>query len=116
MKAISLTVLIWALAQIPALAQWHGAATPPPIAESSPIPLLSGIVRMISPGDSVTGDTLDLKIAPTVQLAYRLAKVLVVVAPDGRVVPLSTVADGNAVTIHFMQDGDELVIDRIFLQ
>lgn len=116
MKAISLTVLIWALTQIPAPAQWHGAATPPPIAESTPIPLLSGILTAVSPGDSVTGNTVDLKIAPTVHLTYRLANVLVVVAPDGRVVAPSTVALGDTVTVHFMQDGDEFVIDRIFLQ
>lgn len=116
MKLISLTVLVLALAQIPAEAQWHSAATPPPTVDSTPIPSMSGTLTTITPGDSVSGDTVGLKTSSTVELTFRLAKALVVVGVDGKVVFPPTVPLGDSVTVHFMHDGDEFVIDRIFLQ
>ena len=111
MKAISLSAFIWVLTQIPASAQWHNAASPAPIVVSTPIPSMSGILRTI-----VLRDSIDLEIAPTVHRTFHLAKVLVVVGPNGRVVEPSTVQPGGPVIVHFMHDGNDIMVDRIFLQ
>jgi hypothetical protein len=111
MKVISITAFIWVLAQTPAPAQWYGAASPAPIVASTPIPTMSGILRTI-----VLRDRVDLEITATVRRTFRLAKVLVVVEPNGNVVDASTMAVGQTITVHLMQDGSELIIDRIFLQ
>lgn len=116
MKASTLTVFIWILAQALALAQVHTAATPVPIVSSTPVPLLSGVLTTITPGDGVNGDTVGLKISPTVELTFRLEKALVVVGADGNVLASPTVTSGENVTVHFIHNGNELVIDRIFLQ
>jgi hypothetical protein len=91
--------------------QWHSAATPPPFVISMPIPAMSGTLKMLVPRK-----TIDLEVAPRVRRTFRLAKALVVVGPDGKIVEPSTVTAGGKVTVHFLQDGKEAIIDRIFLQ
>jgi hypothetical protein len=111
MKAISLAAFMWVLVQMPVLAQWRTAATPPPIAVGTPIPMMSATLKALNPRQNV-----DLEIAPKLRKTFRLARALVVVGTDGKLVKPSAVNPGGKVTVHFMQDGNEIIIDRIFLQ
>jgi hypothetical protein len=111
MKAITLAAVMWVFTQMPLWAQWHNAATPPPIAASTPIPMMSGTLKALNLRQAI-----DFEVAPKVRKTFRLAKVLVVVGPDGKMVQPSNLVPGRKITVHFMQDGNELIIDRIFLQ
>jgi hypothetical protein len=47
---------------------------------------------------------------------YRIAKHPVYIGPTGVPVDATMIKTGARVMVHFMQDGNETIIDRIFLQ
>jgi hypothetical protein len=140
MKQISVTALVLLLAQIhaPALVDTEPI---PPVSGTLRSIVLGDKVTVV-PGDAIAitpGDTLDLpdhsvqivssgsdKIVPedsvyldrvpTFSVTFHLAKKLVVVGPDGKVINPSTLQTWQIVTLHFMRDGNESIVDRIFLQ
>lgn len=111
MKMIRLTATLFLLAPIVASAQWQNAATPAPVVFAIPLPPMSGTLKAIIPRDSV-----ELEVAPNVRKTFRLAKKLVVVAAGGKAVNPSTLQSGAKVSLHFMPDGNEIIVDRIFVQ
>ncbi len=139
MKLISLTATLWLLTHI----QVSGLvdSTPIPPVSGSLSSLVLGDKVTIVPGAAITitpGDTVDLPDhsvdivssgsdriepedsiyldrVPTFKVTFHLAKKLVVVGPDGKAVNPLSVQIGRMVTLQFMKDGSESIVDRIFV-
>lgn len=116
MKVISLAIAFLVLPHIPLSAQWQNAVTSPPVIDNTPIPSISGTLASVIPTDSIEGEYITLQVAPHEYMVYQLAKVVVVVAANGQVIAPAAATPGGAVTLHFLRDGNELIVDRIFLQ
>jgi len=140
MKIVSVIAFIWLLAQIHVSALVD--STPIPLLSGTLRNIILGDKITIVPGDAIAiapGDTVDLpdhtvdivssgsdKIVPEdstnlsrvprFSVTFHLAKKLVVVGPGGNAINPRTVQTGRMVTLHFMRDGNEAIVDRIFLQ
>lgn len=140
MKIVNLTAFIWLLAQIHVSALVDSIAIPllsgtlSTIVLGDKITIVPGDAIAIAPGDTVDlpdhtvdivssgsdkilpEDSANLSRVPRFSVTFHLAKKLVVVGPDGHAVNPRTVQTGRMVTLHFMRDGNEAIVDRIFLQ
>lgn len=105
-KVIVIAATMWLFTQVLATAQ----ETPPPIEDSSPIPTTTGTVTSFVAGQSISIDT-----SPTVHLTFPLARVLEIIGSDGNPANAEAVTSGRTVTLHFIIDYDNLIVDRILL-
>lgn len=134
MKAFCLALFLCVFVQIPAPAQEptpppadtvfgdnvSGDRNPVPTPTQPPpvpdIPLMPATLTTLIPTNSGPSNTIGLDTSPGVHATFRLAMVVIVVGTDGGVVDPSTVTIGASVSVHFLKDRDDLIIDRIFLQ
>ena len=96
----------------------HALAQSPPPADSSlpviggtPLPLTSATVSAIVPDKM-----LAIQTGAGSPVQYRIAKQPVYAGLAGGAVDPSTIKPGMKVLVHFMEDGNETIIDRIFVQ
>ncbi len=94
-----MTAFMWLFTQVFAMAQ-----------ESSPIPTITGTVTSI-----VNGQSVSIDVSPADHRTFPLARILEVVRPGGNPADAATVTSGSTVTLHFIIDYDNLVVDRILL-
>ena len=72
---------------------------------------------IISEVDPVVPDTMiEIQIGSDSPVQYRFARHPVYVGPTGGQVDSTMIKPGVRVMVHFMQDANETIIDRIFLQ
>jgi len=140
MKLTSITALIWLLAQIHVSALVDSTPIPPlsgtltTIVLGDKVTIVPGAAIAIAPGDTVDlpdhtvdivssgsdnvvpEDSIYLNRVPTFKVTFHLAKKLVVVGRDGNVINPLSLQTGRMVTLQFMRDGNESIVDRIFLQ
>ncbi len=140
MKLISLTTILCLLTQIHVSALVDSTPIPPVSGSLSSLVLgdkvtiVPGAAITITPGDTVDlpdhsvdivssgGDRIEpednvyLDRVPTFKVTFHLAKKLVVVGPDGKVINPLSVQMGRMVTLQFIRDGNESIVDRIFVQ
>ena len=107
MKIISLIASIWLCIEVLAMAQASGQGTPPPSAN----PPMTGTLTTM-----VLGESISIDVDPAIHRTFRLAEVFAIVSPDGNVVDGTTITPGRTVTLHFMREYDDVIVDRIFLE
>ena len=96
----------WAFAQsLPA------ADSSLPVIAGTPVPLTSAVVNTV-----VSDTMIELQIGSQSPTQYRIAKHPVYIGPTGSPVDASMIKPGARIMVHFMEDGSETIIDRIFLQ
>lgn len=105
-KVIIITASMWLITQVLSMAQ----QSTPPIDDSTPIPTMTGTVTSFVGGQSVSID-----ISPTVHRTFPLARVLEFIGPDGNPANATAVTPGCTVTLHFILDYGDLIVDRILL-
>jgi len=98
-RIIIMTAFMWLFTQVLVMAQ-----------ASSPIPTMTGTVTSMVDGQSVSVD-----VSPTDHRTFPVARMLEVVRPNGNPADAATVTSGSTVTLHFIMDYDNLIVDRILL-
>ena len=98
-KIITITASLCLFIQVLAMAQ-----------ESSPIPTITGTVTSL-----VDGQSISIDISSSDHRTFQLTRVLEVLGPDGNGADTAAITTGRTVTLHFIKDYDELVVDRILL-
>lgn len=88
-----------------------GATSGLPVANGTPLPLTLATVIAFDPDK-----TIQLQIGAGDPVQYSISKCPVYVGVDGSVVDSSVIKIGATILVHFMTDGDAIIIDRMFAQ
>jgi hypothetical protein len=105
MKAIIVTSILSVVVQVVALAQ-----VPTPADDSTPIPPVTGTVTAFAADQSI-----EVDVAPADHRTYHLARAIAVLSPQGNLVDTATVTVGRTVTLSFMKEYDDIIVDRIVI-
>ncbi len=98
-RIIIMTAFMWLFTQVLVMAQ-----------ESSPIPTMTGTVTSFVDGQSV-----NIDVSPADHRTFPLTRILEVIGPDGNAADAASVTSGSTVTLHFIMDYGNLIVDRILL-
>ncbi len=61
------------------------------------------------------GTTLMLKTEAAQPVRYKFSKTVTYVTPDGKVIESSKVRKDSKVRVHFVKDGDDMLVDRMIV-
>jgi hypothetical protein len=71
----------------------------------------SGTVTEFTPGQG-----LILKTEATEPLHYKFGKTVTYATPDGQVIEASKIRKDSKVRVHYLKDGDDMVVDKVILR
>lgn len=82
-----------------------------PVAHGSPVPLTHAVIKALFASNAV-----DLQFTSVGLQHYRLARNPTFIGPGGKALTVADLKAGMNVSVHFMQDGNEYLVDRIFVE
>lgn len=88
--------------------------TGPPVSEGTPLPLVGAVLNRVTLRKDV-----DVQIGNGNATTYQLATKAVFVSASGEVLhpaAISALPRNTRVALHFMEDGDKVVVDRVFVR